>query len=89
MTIKKGPKILLFYSSDPQTFPRAKMFAPLYSTLHNLRFDMQHDYVGTKCILDPLGPQPPGPTPRGNMGIPNVFLQSSSIGLLPVKVSTI
>ena len=38
--------------------------APLYSTLHNLRFDMQHDYVCIKLILDPLGPHPPGPAPR-------------------------
>ena len=40
-------------------------FAPLCSTLHYLRFDMQHDYVCTKWILDPLGPPPPGPCPKG------------------------
>ena len=30
----------------------------------------------------PFGATPPGPAPRGHMKIPNVFLQSSSIGLL-------
>ena len=44
---------------------------------------MQRDYV-----LDPSGPQPLGPAaPRGYIKISNVFLQSSSIGLSPVKVS--
>ena len=38
---------------------------------------MQHDYVDTKRILDPLGPPTsppphPGPAPRGHMKIPNV-----------------
>ena len=42
---------------------------------------MQHDYVYTKWILDPSGPHPPGPAPRGNIKILNVILQSSSIGL--------
>ena len=38
--------------------------------------------VGTKWILDPLAPTPPpGPAPRGYIKIPNVFRQSSSIGL--------
>ena len=48
---------------------------------------MQYDYVYTKWILDPLGPHTPGPAPRGYIKILIVFLQSSSIGLLPVKVS--
>ena len=50
---------------------------------------MQHNYmyVCTKWILDPSGPHPPGPVPRGYIKILDVFLQSSSIELLPVKVS--
>ena len=56
-------------------------------TLHNLRFDMWHDYVCTTWILDPSGPHPPGPAHRGHIKIPNMFLQSSSIGLSPLKVS--
>ena len=42
--------------------PLGKIFAPSYSNLHNLRFDMQHDYVCTKWILD-FGATPPGPAP--------------------------
>ena len=55
---KKDPKSYFLTSSDPQTCPlppppplpqphRGKIFAPLYSKFHNLRFDMQHGYV---CI---------------------------------------
>ena len=86
---KKGPKILIFDLYWPQTCPGANYFAPLYSTLHYLRFDTQHDCVFTKWTFDPLGlhPHPSGPAPRGNIKIPNVFLQSSSIGLSPVNVS--
>ena len=50
---------------------------------------MQHGYVCIKLILNTLGPHTPGPTQRGHIKIPNVFLQSSSIGLLPVKISRI
>ena len=67
--------------------PQGKIFAPLYSTLHNLRFDMQQDYVRTKWILGPSRPHLPGPAPRGHIKIPNVFFHCSSIGLLPVTVS--
>ena len=39
-------------------------------------------------VFGPFGATPPGPAPRGYMYIKvlNVFLQSSSIGLSPVKV---
>ena len=40
-----------------------KRFAPLHSTLHYFRFDMQYDYACTKWILDPSGP--PRPCPQG------------------------
>ena len=46
---------------------------------------MQHDYVCTEWILDPVGPHTPGPASRGYIKIQNVFLQSSSIGISPVK----
>ena len=66
---KKDPKFYFLTSSDTQTCPGANFFAPLYSTLHLLRFDMQHDYVCTKWILDPSGPHslalPPPPFPQG------------------------
>ena len=63
---KTGPNSLFFLtSSDPQPCPRGKRFAPLYSALHNLRFDMQHDYVYTKWISDPSKPHLPDPVPRG------------------------
>ena len=84
---KKGPKILRFDLWWPPDMPLGKMFASLYSTLHYIWFDMEHDYVCTKWILDPLGPQSPGPAPRGNIKILNMYLQSSSMGLSPVKVS--
>ena len=53
---KKDPKSYFLTSSDPQTCPRGKIFAQLYFTLYNLRFDMQLDYVCRKWILDPSGP---------------------------------
>ena len=62
---KKDPKSYFLTPSDPQTCPQGKIFAPLYSTIHDLRFDMQHDYVCTKWILDPSGPHPPGVCPKG------------------------
>ena len=74
VTIKKNPKSYFLTSGD--------IFAPLYSTLHYLWFDMQHNYVCTKFILDPSGP-----CPQRLYQILNVFLQSSSLGLSPVKVS--
>ena len=46
------------------TVSRFKLFAPL-STLHYLWFDMQHDFVCTRWILDPLGPHTPWPYPKG------------------------
>ena len=79
VTIKTDLKAYFLTSCNPETCPWGESFAPLYSTLHNLRFDMQHDYVCTKWILDPSMPHLPGPTPRGHIRIPNVFLQSSSI----------
>ena len=47
---------LLLTSCDPQTCPRGKIFVSLNSTLHYLRFNMQHDYICTKWILNPSGP---------------------------------
>ena len=60
----KDRKSYFLTSSDPQICPRGKIFAPLYFTLHNLRFDMQHDYVCTKWILDPSRPHPLALPPR-------------------------
>ena len=66
VTIKKSDqKSYVSTSNVPQTCPRCKRFAPLYSTLHYLLFDMQHDYVCTKWILDPSGPNP-RPCPQGS-----------------------
>ena len=42
---KKGPQNLPLTSSDPKTCPHGNSFAPLYSTLHYLTFDMQHYHV--------------------------------------------
>ena len=117
---KKDLKAYFSTCSDPQICPRGKIFAPLYSTLHYLRFDMQQDYVCTKWILTHRGhtpwPYPKGShqnsecappvlihravacgsfenpayplvlPPRGHIKIPNLFLQFSSIGLLPLTV---
>ena len=55
---KKDLKAYFLTSSDPQICPCGKIFAPLYSTLHNLRFDMQHGYVCIKRILDLQGHTP-------------------------------
>ena len=63
---KQDPKSYFLTSGDAQTGPQGKIFAPLYSTLHNLRFDMQHGYVCIKLILDPSGPHPPWPCPKGS-----------------------
>ena len=44
VTIKKSnPKSYFLTSNEPQTCSRGKHFAPLYSTLHYLQLDMQHD----------------------------------------------
>ena len=56
--IKNDLKAYLLTSSDPHTCPWGTTFAPLYSIIHYLRFDMQHDYVCTKWILDPSRPHP-------------------------------
>ena len=59
VTIKeKDPESYCLTSGDPQTCPQGKMFAPLYSALHYLRFDTQHDYVCTKWILTHRGHTP-------------------------------
>ena len=59
---KKDPKSYLLTYSDPQTCVRGKMFAPLYSTLFYLRFDMQHDCL-YKTDFGPFAPPPPLPAP--------------------------
>ena len=45
--------------------PTAKMFFILLNSIthHYLWFDVQHDYVCTKWILDHSGPPPPPPPP--------------------------
>ena len=55
---KKGPEILQFDLSWPLDMPRSKMFAPLYSTLHKLRFNKQHDYVFYKMTWRGHIPRP-------------------------------
>ena len=86
--LKKDPKSYFLTSEDPRHAPRVKSFAPRYSTLHFLWLDMQYDYVqnGFCTLRDHI---PPGPVPRGYIKIMNVFLQSSSTGLSPVKVSSL
>ena len=85
MTItKKDPKSYFL------TCPRGKMFAPLYSTLRYLWFDMQQqDYVCTYvCSEDfgPIGATHPWPCPpRGYIKILPILLQSTFIGLSPVN----
>ena len=49
----------------PRHAPGAKFFVPLYSTLHDLWFDMQYDYVCTKRILTHRG-HTPWPCPQGS-----------------------
>ena len=82
---KKEPKSYFLTSSDRQTCPRGKHFAPLYSTLHYLRFDMQHDYVQNGFWT--FGATPSGPAHRAYIKIRMCSSKSSSIGLLPVTVS--
>ena len=84
VTITKRTQNPMFWPLvTPRHAPWAKYFASLYFTLHYLSFDTQHDYGRIKCILDSSGPHP-----SVYLKIPNVFLQSSSIGLSPVKIST-
>ena len=84
VTIKiSDPKSYFLMASDPQTCPTA----PLYFPLHYFQFDMQHDFICTKWTLDPSGPHPLVLPPGVYIKILNVFLQFSSIGLLPVTAS--
>ena len=61
---RHAPKSYYLTSSDPRHAPRGKILASLYSTLHNLRLDIQHGYVCIKWILDPSGPYPLALPPR-------------------------
>ena len=71
---KKDPKSYLLTHNDPQTCPRGKIFAPLYSTLYYLRFDMQHDCL-YKMALGPFWATPHWPWPPG---VTSKFQMSSS-----------
>ena len=63
VTIKrKDPKSYVLTSSDPQSCPQGNIFPPLYSTLHNIRFDMQ---VCIKWIWTLRG-HTPWPCPKGS-----------------------
>ena len=89
MTIKKKkePKLLLFDLWLPQTCPRGKIICTtvFYSSLPLIW------YATWLCLykmdFGPFGATYLWPCPQGYIKIPNMFLQSSSIELLPVKVS--
>ena len=85
MTIKKDQKSNFLTSGDPQTCIRAKCLH--HCILLFITFDLICNMTRfvKNGFLD-LSAPPPGPVPRGYIKIPNVFLQSSFIGLSPVKV---
>ena len=86
MTIKKDPKSYVLTSGDPQTCPREKCLH--YYILHFIAFDLicNMTMFVQNGFWTPRG-HTRWPCSRGYIKIPNVFLQSSTIGLLPVTVS--
>ena len=79
---KKDPKSYILTSSDPQTWPGAKSLHHCILLIWNATWLCLY-----KMDFGTFGATPPGLASRGNIRIPNVFLQSSSMGLSPVKVS--
>ena len=82
---KIGPKILLFDLRWPPDMPLGQNFCTTVFC-SSLPLIWYATWLCTKWILDPSGPHPSGPAPRGYIKILNVFLHSLSIGLSPVKV---
>ena len=88
MTIKnKDPKSYVLTSGDPYTCPEANCLH------HGILLFITFDLICNMTMLVQnrfwtlRGHTPLALSPGGYFKIPNGFLQSSSIGLLPVKVS--